>query len=134
MHSGQCQCGIIKFKLSLPLELHAYHPRACDCDFCTQRQVQYLSDPDGTLIIPLSSLKSMQQQGDRQAEFITCNNCDDIIAASYKTADGIIGAVNAQLLIEKSQLGEPQTASPKLLSAKEKVARWHELWLTVIAK
>jgi hypothetical protein len=132
MHNGQCSCGAIQFHLELPASLNQYHPRACDCDFCVANNIQYLSDPKGTLFLSPSALQNFQRQGSGQAAFITCQNCKNIVAAISHFDDKIKGAVNAQLLAQKAELAEPQTVSPKYLSAEEKRERWLTLWLNVV--
>jgi len=131
-YHGQCQCGQIRFQIELPKRLNHYQPRACDCDFCVTRNVQYLSDSKGKIFLSKQDMAFAQQQGDYQAQFVTCENCGSIVAATYHQKNEVKGAVNAQLLADRSLLAEPLKVSPKLLSAEEKVNRWRELWMIVV--
>lgn len=131
MHSGQCECGQTKVKIRLPDSLCEYNPRACDCDFCLARGITYLSHPDGELAIESDMPLEIQKQGSNQASFITCTQCKTVIAASLQQSGRLIGALNAQLLSDFSQLQPAVTVSPKKLDASEKVARWQTLWLNI---
>ncbi len=128
---GKCSCGLIKVKLSLPETLDQYSPRLCDCDFCTSKNISYLSHPDGELEIESTAALEIQQQGSNQANFITCNCCKSVIAASLQLENKLLGAVNSTLLVNFSLLQEPITVSPKTLGAKEKIDRWQTVWLNI---
>ncbi|WDE06312.1 aldehyde-activating protein [Thalassomonas viridans] len=130
-YPGKCSCGNVEVTITLPEKLAAYAPRACDCDFCTARNIQYLSHPDGSLVINSATSLEVYRQGSNQADFLACNRCDDVIAASLKTGDGILGALNATLLSDYAMLKTPEAVSPKLLSAGDKVNRWRSVWLKV---
>jgi hypothetical protein len=128
---GQCLCGQTKVKLSLPDTLNNYNPRACDCDFCTSRDISYLSHPDGELEIESTKAFVIQKQGSNQASFITCDGCKSVIAASLALENGLIGALNATLLTNYSLLQKSTSVSPKALEAKEKLERWQTVWLKI---
>ena len=128
---GKCSCGQTKVKLCLPETLDHYSPRACDCDFCISRNISYLSHPDGELKIESIEPLHVQQQGSNQASFITCNCCKSVIAASLQLESGLIGALNSTILSNFALLQEPTVVSPKALEAKEKIDRWHAVWLDI---
>jgi len=128
---GKCSCGKTKVVLSLPETLDNYSPRACDCDFCTSRNITYLSHPNGKLEIESIEPLDVQRQGSNQASFITCNCCKSVIAASLPLENNLVGALNSTLLSNFSLLQEPTTVSPKALGAKEKVERWQTVWLNI---
>ncbi len=117
--------------LSLPSELSNYSPRACDCDFCMERNISYISHPEGSLTIQSKDKLLPLQQGQKQASFLSCIHCNDVVAVVRKFSNLNKGAINATLLKDFHQMKEPQIISPKLLPAKEKVERWNSLWLTV---
>jgi hypothetical protein len=131
-YTGHCTCQRVPFRIQLPQALSNYQARACDCDFCSQRSIQYLSHPNGTLEIPHNHSLQTLTQGSEQARFWQCTHCHDIIAATCEYPDGVRGAVNATLLDEKSQLQNPVMVSPMLLSAEEKRARWRGVWFLVV--
>ncbi|WP_448548031.1 aldehyde-activating protein [Thalassotalea fusca] len=118
-HQGKCPCGNVTVKITLPDDLSSYHPRACDCDFCTARDISYLSNPAGLLVITTDVPLTAQKQGSNQASFITCSSCQTVIAASLQQDTVFIGALNATLLFDVSKLGTPARVSPKLLNAKK---------------
>lgn len=125
---GKCDCGATEVAISLPMELSHYAPRACDCDFCTSRQVAYLSDPQGVIEIksrvPLHSL----QQGSNQATFLSCSTCSTIMCVTYSKGSVRVGTVNATRLDDKALLQPAVSVSPQRLSPEEKTERWLALW------
>lgn len=128
---GQCSCGQTTIRISLPETLEQYSPRVCDCDFCTSRNVSYLSDPNGELEIESIKPLNIQKQGSNQASFITCNCCKSVIAASLQLNNRLVGALNSTLLSNFSLLQEPTVVSPKTLGAKEKTDRWQTVWCNI---
>ncbi len=130
-HEGSCHCGKVTISIKLSQPLDNYAPRACDCDFCTSRGITYLSASQATAevcsLLPLKKLK----QGSRQAQFLSCVNCDSVVAVVFLFESGHRGAVNAALLNEKRLLQQAVTASPKLLDPIEKVERWQQFWMPV---
>lgn len=131
---GKCSCGQTKVVISLPQPLAQYSPRKCDCDFCMARNVAYLSDPDGELaiesLLPFDSF-DIVQQGSNQASFIICTGCKFVIAGVIELEDKLMGALNATLLSNVSQLQQPTLVSPQKLAAQDKLARWKSLWLLI---
>ncbi|MGB0496416.1 MAG: aldehyde-activating protein [Kangiellaceae bacterium] len=130
-YSGQCQCGQTKVVISLTRSLDQYSPRLCDCHFCVARNISYLSDTEGELDIRTSASLEMQHQGSNQADFITCNNCQTVIAATYQIENKLIGALNSRLLSDFKQLQQATVVSPKKLRATDKVTRWEMLWMNL---
>lgn len=132
-HLGQCACGTVSFTLCLPTDLAQLSPRACDCDFCTTRQIAWLSHPKGKLIISSQDALLKVRQGSEQAEFLTCPNCNSVVAAALslalKSKNDTLAAVNATLLNEHKRLATAVVASPQLLSPEEKNQRWQQVWM-----
>ena len=129
--SGRCQCGSVKLELNLPHPLKCYAPRACICDFCTCRNISWLSDPKGKLAIRADSHIDRLKQGSEQAEFITCHHCHDVVAVCLAIDGGYVGAVNSQALDESTSCKAAQVVSPQKLAAEEKVKRWSLIWMPV---
>lgn len=130
-YSASCQCGSVSFDMALPLTISEYSPRKCDCNFCMERDIRYLSDPKGSLHIRSQVPLLMQKQGSEKALFVTCTKCHDVIAATINTGNGLVGAVNASLIQDAEQCQADTVVSPKKLSAEEKVARWLTVWQPV---
>ncbi len=128
---GKCRCGKTKVKVYLPETLDEYSPRACDCDFCTARDISYLSHPDGELEIESIDPLEVQRQGSNQAGFITCGSCKTVIAATLQLENKLVGTLNSTLLADFSLLQESTLVSPKRLGIIEKIERWKTLWLNV---
>ena len=119
MYSGRCHCGLIEFKINLPKPLESYHPRRCDCDFCVQHKILFLSDPNGYFEINKNHLTNFLVQGDQNARFAQCKKCQAIIAAYYISSDRLYstdsnfrGVINSQLLVDKAILLAPVDVSP----------------------
>lgn len=130
-HEGACKCGKVQVTLKLPKPLSVYSPRKCDCGFCMQRGISYISDANGELHIYSDSELAALSQGSEQAKFLTCSHCHDVIAASIETADGVIGALNATLLEQAQQLMPVTVVSPQQLSAEDKLMRWQTVWQAI---
>ncbi|MCW8877048.1 MAG: hypothetical protein OQK04_19860 [Kangiellaceae bacterium] len=130
-YSGSCRCGENEFELQLPKALREYIPRRCDCDFCTKRNIEYISDPNGLLILSKSSLAKFKQQGSNQARFLECNKCEQVFAVIYNQNPNFFGAANYACLRSVESPHSSQTVSPKLLGAEDKASRWQELWCPI---
>jgi hypothetical protein len=127
---GGCHCGKILVDLELAQEPGSYAPRACDCDFCRKRQASYVSDPRGSVAVWIqdAGARRSYRQGSGQAEFLSCGNCGVLIGAFYNDGARLYAAVNAGCLSGGKLFAAEQPASPGLLSADEKTARWRSLW------
>jgi hypothetical protein len=113
-------------EVNLTSALESYNPRACDCHFCRKNDAAYISDPNGRVVIRTNALSHLKftQQGDELAEFLFCATCDQLLGVRWHQ----YGSVNARILFDHSSFGPQILASPKQLSADEKVVRWTELW------
>ena len=127
-YSGQCECGAVTLTICLPQLLTQYEPRACDCDFCQSRNISYLSDPQGEIEIHAQTKLQSLQQGSNQARFLCCGDCSVVVAGVHEFSTGLKGALNANLLDDRSMFKSAQPVSPKLLEPSEKLARWNKVW------
>ena len=130
-YEGACSCGETKILVKLCSPIDNYIPRVCDCEFCTTRGIAYLSDPNGKTKIHTQRQLNKLKQGSNQAQFLSCANCDSVVAVGYLFGSGLKGAVNATLLNDKNQFQQAVAASPKLLEPDEKVKRWQKLWMPI---
>ena len=131
-YSVTCTCQTITLNVDLPLPLNQYSPRACDCTFCTERGLAYISDPNGVMrFSPREQLDSFQQ-GSEQATFWACKACSDFVAVTFLSNGVEKGAACAGVLNGKYALQECIPASPKKLTGPEKAERWSTLWSTII--
>lgn len=128
---GKCTCGSTKIVFSLSIKINGVVPRACDCDFCSSRNIAYLSHPDGELLIQSTGQLVVNKQGSNQADFLTCQTCQDVIAVSFKFTDKYVGALNSKVLDTYSTLLAAEIVSPKKLQPNEKLERWKALWSKV---
>lgn len=106
-------------------------PRACDCSFCRKHAAAYVSDPAGRLSVIMQSSDALRRyrQGSNTAEFLLCGRCGVLVAVVFEHHARIYGAVNARSLEGLTGFGSAVPASPQLLAADEKVARWSQLWI-----
>ena len=129
--AGGCACGAVAVEVGLSRELAAYSPRACDCDFCCERGAAWLSDAAGFLRLRANAGRGfrIERQGSGQAEFLSCAACGTLLAVCWQDGDGhAYGAINARLLTRRDEFSDEQDASPRLLEAAAKTARWKTLW------
>lgn len=122
-YKGQCKCGKSQVQLHSSLAATAFTPRACDCDFCVTRGIQYISDVHGQVVINTQGYQ-LKRQGSEQADFIVCETCETVLAVSVKVDSYLIGALNATLLCDVETFASPVPASPKQLTPDEKKRRW----------
>ncbi len=130
-YAGHCQCKQVYCEIKLPLNLQNFSARACDCDFCTERKINYLSASDAEIFIKSKTPLLTLQQGSKQAKFLTCSQCKTVIAAAIELNNALIGAINSTLLSNAQLLLPSTVASPKLLSSKEKFERWQNVWVPI---
>jgi hypothetical protein len=129
---SSCSCASIQVELSLPNPIESYQPRECDCEFCEAHGLAYISDKLGTLTIKSSASINILKQGSKQASFVQCSHCEQVVAVTYRAKQVIKGAVSVALFAKDYALGQYQSVSPKVLSANDKRERWSTLWLTVV--
>ena len=136
MHAvtGTCRCGAVSCNIQLPQAPSSYAPRRCDCDFCTARDLLYLSDPNGQLHISANSALTRLKQGSEQAEFLACSQCQTVVAVCYREAEISVGAINASLLQPQPPFAAAVTVQPRLLAADSKTERWKQLWTPLVVE
>lgn len=128
--TGGCHCGNIRVDLELSRPPDNYSPRVCDCDFCSKHSAAYLSDPGGSLRIHVKDAHHLgkYRQGDAIADCLLCTNCGVLVGVSYQDDGRLYAAINSRVVERGTNFGEMKSVSPKLLAAREKAARWKEVW------
>ena len=131
--NGGCHCGNIAVSVELTSAADAYHPRACDCDFCTKHGATWVSDPRGSLGIRIreESDATRYTQGAGIAEMLLCRRCGVLVAALWR-APPLYGVVNAAALETRSEFADTKPVSPKELSAEDKMSRWRSIWFAKV--
>jgi hypothetical protein len=124
---GGCHCGRIRVELATSIRPEDFHPRACDCSFCTKHGAAYVSDPQGRLRVLGSGMLAEYRQGSGTARMLLCRACGVLVAAVFEEDGRLYGTVNAKCL-EDAVFGAPQTVSPRTLDVDGKKARWARLW------
>jgi hypothetical protein len=127
-YSENCSCGRVTIEITLPKSIDCYRSRKCDCDYCAQHNIEYLSDPKGTNTISSALPLLEQKQGSEQATFLVCCKCSSVVGVCYKAGDINLGSVNIRLFEQYKNLQGSTPISPKLLNQSEKILRWCVLW------
>jgi hypothetical protein len=133
LYQGCCACQQVGFEISLSQPLGDYQQRQCDCDFCTDHNIVWLSDNKGSVCyLGASSPKvNFLVQGDNAAEFIQCAQCQVIIGVQTMIGKTVYSAVNAQCLpedVDFSKSSNKLIVSPKTLTLEQKQSRWQQVW------
>jgi len=128
---GGCHCGQLRVAFSTALDPASMIPRACDCSFCQKHAAAYISDPAGQLSVIMQSPDALRryQQGSNTAKFLLCTGCGVLVAVVFEHNARMYGAVNARSLKRLADFGSAIPASPQLLAADEKIARWLQVWV-----
>jgi hypothetical protein len=133
--SGGCHCGNILVDLELTNAPSAYHPRACDCDFCLKHGAAYVSDAQGSLLIRIKEERDCgkYRQGSGTADCLVCRNCGVLVGACCWSDGRLYAAVNARVLDDRAAFAAEKPVSPKQLSKSDKVARWKDIWFADVS-
>jgi len=126
----ECKCGSVVLDIEINQDRSMLSPRKCDCDFCVEKNLVYLSDPEGKVSLNHGELKDfhIQKQGSQSASFLSCKSCGSIVLVTYEDHSSTFCAINYQLLDQDIGFGEVVNVSPKKLSADEKISRWKSIW------
>ncbi|HKY39669.1 MAG TPA: hypothetical protein VJN18_27215 [Polyangiaceae bacterium] len=130
---GKCTCGAWSILVITPRSPEQLAPRVCDCGYCQAHPSAIISDP--SMVCRLSSRREnlvVDTNGDGLASFYRCGRCDQLLAVGREINGVLRGAGNAQLLADRSLLAEATAIRPRLLAAAQKLARWNELWGTLV--
>lgn len=130
-HHGECRCGGISVRIHLSAPPGDLIPRRCDCAFCGQHDVAYVSDPAGRVEYGLRAeeiLRKERQDEGGVADFLFCRECGVLAGVLYTDADGArFSAVNSRIFA-KAGFAAAVDASPRLLTRRERIDRWKNLW------
>ena len=127
LYKGSCICKRWHLELRLAMRLEELNPRVCDCNYCGANPASIISTPNMSVDFVGSGV-SIEQNGDRLANFYHCKGCKALLAVGRDINGQLRGAVNANLLQDMNKLGPPIHIQPRLLSANEKLERWNQLW------
>lgn len=133
-YSGICGCGNVVLQFSSHKEISSYTSRKCDCDYCMQRGIEYLSDPHSQITFIAKTPLKNQKQGSEQAIFLFCAKCQTTVGVAYIDDNVAVGSLNARLLDEFDNLQGSVVVSPQTLDKTEKVKRWRELWSPLVVE
>jgi hypothetical protein len=131
VYTGSCHCGNAKLAFRTSIAAPDFHPRACDCSFCTKHGAAYISDPRGSLTIESKEELVEYRQGSGSARMLLCGRCGVMLGALYDDGARTYGTVNSGC-IDAAAFGERQSVSPQQLSPGEKSDRWKRLWIAEV--
>jgi hypothetical protein len=130
-YSGKCSCGEVTIQFSSPQKISNYKSRRCDCDYCMQRGIEFLSDSQSQITFISKRPLCHERQGSEQATFLLCLNCHNVVGVCYINKNICVGSLNSRLLEQYDHLQDTVTVSPKKLSNVKKLGRWIDMWSQV---
>jgi hypothetical protein len=130
-YCGKCSCGEVAIQFSSPQEISSYKSRSCDCDYCVQREIEYLSGSQGQITFISKRPLCHEKQGSEQATFLLCLNCHNVVGVCYINKNICVGSLNSRLLEQYDHVQDTITVSPKKLSNVQKLGRWTDMWSQV---
>lgn len=122
-YKGSCRCKRWQVEIEITRPLKAFNPRVCDCHYCQRHPSSVISDPD-MVIKFVGGEASINQNGDRLANFYYCKDCGDFLSVGCNLNGQQHGAVNTNLFGSSKQFGKPIHR----LNSDEKLERWGKLW------
>jgi hypothetical protein len=127
---AKCQCRTLVLDVVLNQQPESIIPRKCDCDFCLEKNLVYLSDSTGSIQLSKGKKEDFYiiKQGSESANFLACKKCNDILLVTLETDDNVYAAINYQLLDKTQSYAEVISVSPKTLNPEEKKSRWQQVW------
>ena len=133
--SGGCHCGNIRVDADLPRTPDTYRPRACDCEFCLKHGASYISDAQGSMSIRIKDERKCvkYRQGSKAAQCLLCSNCGVLVAILHESDDRLYGTLNVKSIDGGAKFLPIQSVSPKKLSDRERVRRWHDIWFANVS-
>lgn len=125
---GQCQCGNIKTKWNC-ID-YSMSPRACQCDYCSNKQAAYVSKPGSLFELSIIDKKHHRKlkQGSETATFHECSYCNSLIAVTVEIDQILYGILNAKFLNNKIEFADAIETNFDGQSIEEKRQRWQRNW------
>ena len=100
-YSGMCACGGVAVRLVTELLPGEFQPRSDGptCRFCTEHDGVWISDPGGSLVIPLEASTTVRTFGSGLVRFHFCPACGELAYALFGGGpDGVtVGVVRVAL-------------------------------------
>ena len=83
IYNGKCNCKNFTIIFKTNKEPSDLIPLKCNCSFCLKKEVLYLSDPNGEVIIHIKEERFVSKEmfALETSEFITCSKCNMFIGA-----------------------------------------------------
>ena len=125
---GQCQCGNIKTKWNC-ID-YSMSPRACQCDYCSNKQAAYVSKPGSLFELSIIDKQHHHKvkQGSETATFHECSYCNSLIAVTVEIDQILYGILNANFLNNKIEFADAIETNFDGQSIEEKRQRWQRNW------
>jgi hypothetical protein len=125
---GQCQCGNIKTKWNC-ID-YSMSPRACQCDYCSNKQAAYVSKPGSLFELSIIDKQHHHKvkQGSETATFHECSYCNSLIAVTVEIDQILYGILNAKFLNNKIEFADAIETNFDGQSIEEKRQRWQRNW------
>ncbi|WP_262694784.1 GFA family protein [Kordiimonas aquimaris] len=133
-HQGSCYCGNITVTVTTESPLSELTPRACGCNFCTMHGAAWVSTPDALLEIEIQNEAAINlfEQGSETARLWLCQRCGVVPAVTCDIDGSRKGAINANVMLERSAFPPATPSDPQNLSPQEKKDRWADIWINKV--
>jgi hypothetical protein len=114
----------------MPKAPATYHPRSCDCQFCSSHGALYASDSKGTLKIKIKSVSKVNKyrMGSRIADFMICKDCGVMTHVCYEENGSFYGSINVRSANDFACFGGAHVTHLIGLSDQERINRWKAFW------
>jgi hypothetical protein len=96
---GRCACGRIELRLASELAPAQFQPRsdAATCQFCSEHDGVWISDPRGTLSVPAAGATTVRRFASEQVQFHSCPACNTLVYASFEDESRLVAVVRVAL-------------------------------------
>lgn len=98
---GQCHCGNLEHRISLPAKLHSITACVCRCGFCRLHQPLWLGSPATSYYLRAEDASAVApyRLGHPNADYILCPHCGVVMTALTRSEGHWLAMVNAVTLV-----------------------------------
>jgi hypothetical protein len=106
---GTCACGRTEVRLTSELAATEFQPRSdrATCQFCSEYDGVWISDPKGTLGLPPTDATTVRRFASEQVQFHFCSECNTLLYASFEDGGRIVAVVRVALFEHIRQAALP---------------------------
>lgn len=129
---GYCPCR--NFELNWQTVDYSLIPRACQCDYCRNRSVSYVSKSGSGFSVHVHKPESyiVVRHGSGTAAFHECSFCDTVVFVSAEIDGQTYGAINSACIRNPHGFGTAVATDSNNQGLSEKTRRWRQNWCTPV--